>query len=191
MLLIKDNKKEMRIKMTRKKTKAQIWIETAIYTLIGLTIIAIVLSIATPQIQKMKERAILKQTITALNELNNEIKKVEQTAGTIKIIQFKITKGKLEINSKDNKISYTLENTNLKFSEEEETIKEGDLSFKTEKYGRRFNVILELVYDNLDITYNEEDETKTLHGSALYNIQMENVGDNIIGSPVHINFKVG
>ena len=173
-----------------KKTKSQIWIETAIYTLIGLTIIAIILSIATPQIQKMKERAILKQTITALNELNNEIKKVEQTAGTIKIVQFKITKGKLEINSKDNKISYTLENTNLEFSEEGETIKEGDLNLKTEKYGRRFNVILELVYDNLDITYNSNEEPKTLHGSALYNIQMENVGDNAIGSPVHINFKV-
>ena len=181
----------MGIKITRKKSKSQIWIETAIYTLIGLTIISIVLSIATPQIQKMKEKAILKQTITALNELNNEIRKVEQTAGTIKIVQFKITKGKLEINSKDNKISYTLENTNLEFSEEGETIKEGDLTLKTEKYGRRFNVILELGYDNLNITYNEADETKTLHGSALYSIKMENVGDNVIGSPTHINFKVG
>ena len=90
--------------------RGQIWVETAIYTLIGLIIIAIVLSIATPQIEKMKERAIIKQTITALNEFNNEIKNVEQAAGSVKIVFFKITQGKLEIDSKQNKIIYTLEN---------------------------------------------------------------------------------
>lgn len=178
-------------KFSRLESKrSQVWIETAIYTLIGLTIMAIVLSIATPQIQKMKERATLKQTITALNELNNEIKKVEQTAGTIKIVQFKITKGKLEINSEENKIIYVLENTNLEFSEAGVEIKEGELTLKTENNGRKFNVFLELAYDNLQMTYNHEEETKTLHGSALYNIQIENVGDNNIDEPVHIDFKV-
>ena len=64
-------------KILRKKSKvAQVWVETAIYTLIGLTIIAIVMSVATPQIEKMKEKAIIGQTLEAMNHLNNEIIKI-------------------------------------------------------------------------------------------------------------------
>ena len=173
--------------------RGQIWVETAIYTLIGLIIIAIVLSIATPQIEKIKERAIIKQTITALNEFNNEIKNVEQAAGSVKIVFFKITQGKLEIDSKQNKIIYTLENTKLEFSEEGERIKEVDLVFLTEKYGQRFNVILELDYNNtLNMTYNSKEEVKILFGaSSPYEIRIENVGDNPIGEKTHIDFSVG
>ena len=86
----------------------QIWVETAIYTLIGLTIIGIILSIATPEIEKIKERSIISQTIEALNNLDGEIQKVSQSEGNVKIIDFKITKGKLDINSKDKKIIYTI-----------------------------------------------------------------------------------
>ena len=171
------------------KNKSQIWIETAIYTLIGLTIMAIILSIATPQIEKIKEKTIIKQTITALDELNNEIQKVEQNTGTIKIVLFKITKGKLEIKSNEDKIIYSLENTNLEFSEEGEKIKEGDLTFYTEKLGRRFNIFLELSYENLNITFNRKEQIKTL-SQGIYKIQLENVGDNPIGNKTHIDFKI-
>lgn len=171
------------------KNKSQIWIETAIYTLIGLTIIAIVLSIAAPQIEKIKEKIIIKQTITALDELNNEIQKVGENAGTIKIVLFKITKGKLEIKSNENKITYSLVNTNLEFSEEGQKIKEGDLTFYTEKQGRRFNVFLELGYENLNITFNGREEIKTL-SQGTYKIQLKNVGDNPVGNKTHIDFML-
>ena len=172
--------------------RGQIWVETAIYTLIGLTIIAIILSIATPEIEKMKERTIIKQTITALNELSDEIQNVEQATGSVKIVFFKITKGKLDINSKLNKIIYTLENTNLEFSEEGERIKERGIIFQTEKHGQRFNVILELdLNSTLNITFNNKNEIKTLYGATSpYEIRMENVGDNPIGDKTHIDFSV-
>lgn len=175
-----------------KNYKSQIWVETAIYTLIGLTIIAIVLSIATPQIEKMKERTIIKQTFTALNELNNEIQNIEQNAGNVKIVFFKIAQGKLDIDSKQNKIIYTLENTNLEFSEEGERIKEGDIVFQTEKYGQRFNIILELDFsDTLNITFNNKNEIRTLYGATSpYEIRIENVGDNPIGDKTHIDFQI-
>ena len=44
--------------------KSQVWVETAIYTLIGLTIITIIMSIALPQIEKMKEKAIITAAIS-------------------------------------------------------------------------------------------------------------------------------
>jgi len=175
--------------------KGQIWIETVIYVLIGLTVIAIILSIATPQIQKMRERAILKQTINALNELDGEVKKIEQAPGNIKIIEFRIARGRLDINPVEDKITYVLENTNLEFSESGEEIKEGELTLKTEKVGRRFNVFLELRYrDKLNLLYKKGNEVKTLHGSALYKIKIENLGNGIdeTGSekPTKIDFSV-
>jgi len=175
--------------------RGQIWVETAIYTLIGLTIIAIILSITTPQLEKMKERSIIKQTITALNQLNEEILKIEQAAGSVKIVQFKITEGKFEIDSIQDKIIYTLENTNLEFSEEGITLKEGDITFKTEKYGKNFNIILELDYSTtLDITFNGQEEVKALFGaSAPYEIRMENLGNDPLENEeikTNIDFKI-
>ena len=167
----------------------QIWVETAIYTLIGLTIIGIVLSIITPEIQKIKERTIISQTNEALTQLNNEIQKVGQTEGNVKIIDFKITKGKLDIISSDKKIVYTLENTKLEFSEEGQEIKQGDIILKTEKVGKRFNVILELRYPNLDITFNNQIKSQTLHSSPNpYKIKIENVGDN--SAKLHLDFSL-
>ena len=171
--------------------KAQVWVETAIYTLIGLTIIAIVLSIATPQIEKAKERGIISQTEDALNILNNEIQEVEQTAGSVKIVNFKITKGKLEINSNNNQTIYTLENTKLEFSEEGQAIKIGEILFNTTKSGRSFDVSLILPHEGLYITFNEKSKLKTLHASPTpYNIKIENVGDNELGEPTHIDFSL-
>ncbi|MEK6914769.1 MAG: hypothetical protein AABW83_03915 [Nanoarchaeota archaeon] len=169
----------------------QIWVETAIYTLIGLTIIGIILSIATPEIEKIKERSIISQTIEALNNLDGEIQKVSQSEGNVKIIDFKITKGKLDINSKDKKIIYTLENSKLEFSEEGQEIKQGDITLKTEKVGKRFNIILELNYNNLDITFDKDNKLKTLHGApSPYKLKIVNVGDNIVGGNIHLDFSL-
>lgn len=177
--------------MDKRNKKAQIWIETAIYTLIGLTIIAIVLSIATPQIEKAKERTIITQTADALNLLNNEIQRVEQSAGTVKIVNLKITKGKLEFDSKNNRTIYTLEDTKLEFSEENQTIQEGDLFLTTSKSGRSFDVSLELRHEGLNITYGGDKKAKTLHGAGTpYKIRIENVGDNALGDPIHIDFSL-
>jgi len=178
----------MRIRLLK---KSQVWVETAIYTLIGLTIIAIVLSTALPQIEKIKERSVVKQTYNALIELNNEIEKVEQVAGNIKVVYFKISKGKLEIDSSEDKIIYILENTNLKFSEPGKRIEQNNIILETQEYGRRYNVILELdLNPNLDLTYNGEDKSKVLHaGASPYKILMENLGE--VEERVGIDFKVG
>ena len=179
--------------------RSQIWVETAIYTLIGLTLIAITLSIATPQINKIREKAIIDQTSFVLSEMNKEILKVSEVAGNVRIINFKILKGKLEINSNENKITYILENTDVKISEPNKpnsptlvVIKEGDLSIKTIESGKKYNIYLELDYnDILDLTYDNNEQTKLFYGGGTtYKIKIENVGDNVVGENVHIDVSV-
>ena len=179
--------------------RSQIWIETAIYTLIGLTLIAITLSIATPQINKIREKGIIDQTSFVLSEMNKEILKVSEVAGNVRIINFKILKGKLEINSDENKITYILENTDVKISEPNKpnlpntiVVKEGDLAFKTFESGKKYNIHLELNYnDILDLTYDNSEQTKLFHGGGTtYKIKIENVGDNVVGENVHIDVSI-
>ncbi|MBD3253094.1 hypothetical protein GF386_05145 [Candidatus Pacearchaeota archaeon] len=171
--------------------KSQVWVETAIYTLIGLTIIAIVLSIALPQIDKIKDREIVKQTTHVLNTLNSKIIETEQSPGSIRIVQFKLGKGRLEIDSENNVLKYSLEKTRLKLSEPGEDIEEGDLIIRTEEYGKRYNIYLTMDYsDSLNMTVGDEKRKETFASNVIYRLQIENVGDNAPEENIHINFNV-
>ena len=134
--------------LTQKSKHAQIWIETAIYTLIGLSIIAILLSIAVPQVDRIKDKGIITQTENALNDLNGKILEASETPGNVRIIYLKLAKGRLEINSQNNSIEYVLENTRVKLSELGEKIHPGDLTLETKKSGDKNNVFISIDYNN-------------------------------------------
>ena len=99
------------------KEKSQIWVETAIYTLIGLTIIAILLSIAYPQIEKAKDRNVVDQMFNVLTEIDKKVSEIEQSPASIAYMDIKIGEGSLLIDSAGDTLIYTLENTNLELSE--------------------------------------------------------------------------
>ncbi len=166
----------MKIKINSKN--AQIWVETVIYTLIGLTIIAILLSIAMPQIEKMKDKSVITQTTDALNILNSKILEAEESVGSIRIVNLKIAKGKLEINSIENKIVYSLEKTQFEMTQAGEAIKEGNIIIETKKASNKFDIFLTMNYNTtLNITYNGEKKSKIMQGgTAPYKIIIENKG---------------
>ena len=172
-----------------KSKKSQVWVETAIYTVIGLSVIAILLTIVTPQMEKIKDKGIIDQTINALEILDNKIEEASQIPGSIRIVDFKIAKGSLEFNSSFDSIVYVLENSRLELSEVGEEIKQGDIILKTESQGSKFKIILKLTYDNKDITYDGADSDKILNaGSTPYKIQISNIGDNGLDDKVHLDF---
>jgi len=156
--------------------KAQIWIETVIYTVIGLAIIGIVLAIATPTIDKYKDRTVIEQSISVLNDLDSEIAEVEYYGlGNRRPFEFRIKKGTLEIDSQADKITYLLEESRLEYSELGTDVKQGDIIIRTDKKGSRFDISLSLSYDDINITYNDKDEKKIFHPSSVpYKIFIEN-----------------
>lgn len=163
---------------TMKNKKSQIWVETAIYTLIGLTLIAVISSAALPQIEKMKDREIVKQSLVQLNEINKKILYVREAPSSVRRHGIIIGKGKLEINPINDTITYVLENTRLQFGEVGQKIQEGDIISETQKYGSRYNVYLILnVSTNSDITFNQKTESKVLQaGSTQYDLIITNTG---------------
>ena len=82
------------IAMIVKSKKAQVWIETVIYTLIGLILIAIVLAYATPKIQESQDNLLVGQSIDAMQVF---AEKIDETAaagiGTRSIVSLTIKKG--------------------------------------------------------------------------------------------------
>ena len=152
----------------------QVWVETAIYTLIGLALIAIIITMATPQIEKIKDKTVIDQTVDAMNILDNEILNVEQSEGTIGKVIFKIAKGKLEINQDTDSIVYYLEDTKLELSEPGENIKQGNLVLLTKKEAARFTISLTLNYDNIDIINQNSDPIILQAGATPYKIVIEN-----------------
>tara|TARA_Y100000310_G_C20418697_1_gene685606 strand:- start:54 stop:602 length:549 start_codon:yes stop_codon:yes gene_type:complete len=168
-----------KLKMLKNK-KAQVWVETVIYTLIGLVIIGIVLAVATPAIDKYRDNVVIEQTLTVMNDLNNEILDVRDMGlGNKRIIpEFRIKKGTFTVEGAENKLIYVLEETKIEYSELDEVIEQGDINILTEKIGRKYNIRMEIVYDNIDLTSNGADEKKIVHkASSPYQMSVENTGE--------------
>ncbi len=88
----------MKLKMQKKSKKAQVWIETVVYTLIFLALMATILIVAKPKIEQIKERTIIEQTISFLNVLDSSILDARsKAAGTQIPVDFLIKRGKLII----------------------------------------------------------------------------------------------
>ncbi len=166
-------------KPLRTKT-GQIWVETVIYTLIGLTIIAVILAVATPAIERYKDELVLEQTVSLLNDMDNTITNVKDAGpGNRRIIpELMIKKGKIEISGETNEINYMLEKTRVEYGEPDKTIVQGNMNITTTKISDDYySIEIEIVYNNLNITYRGEDTNKTFtEASVPYKIGIQNQG---------------
>lgn len=190
-MLPKNNSKNKNLLNSK---RSQIWVETVVYTLIGLSVIAIILTMALPQIEKSKDKVLIEQTVTALNVLDKKISEVEQSPGNSRVVEFSIYKGKLEISSTgsaDGLIRYTLEDTKLELSEIGEEIKQGNIILKTEKMPARYKITLTMNYPNLNITNKNKEEIKTLQaGTTPYKIIIENKETSSTQENTNIEFSI-
>jgi len=177
----------------KKETKGQVWVETAIYTLIGLTIIAILLAIANPQIQKIKTKSIISQTTSVLSNLDKEISEISESApGNSRVVPISLGKGKININSENDSIIYVLEDTNLEYSEPGIDVDEGKLTIRTEEYGSGFNVFLILDYKNkINISYKGAENSYILQaGTTPYKLVIQHIETENINANPNIDFDL-
>ncbi len=173
-----------------KSKRSQIWVETAIYTLIGLTLIAVVLAIANPQIEKMKDRSSVRQAMDALETLDGKLYEVEQSPGSIALPGIRVSRGKIIINATNDSLGFVLEGSSLEYSQEGIDVKEGNFIIRTIKRGNKFNINLIRNYKGIDITYNNQEKDSYLEsGATPYKIKMENKGKNTLGDKTVIDFN--
>ncbi|OGJ20915.1 hypothetical protein A3K73_07425 [Candidatus Pacearchaeota archaeon RBG_13_36_9] len=164
-----------------KKRLGQIWVETVIYTLIGLTIIAAILAISTPAIDRYKDQLVVEQTLSVMNGFDNTIKEVRDAgSGNRRIIpELMIKKGRIEIDGNAEKITYILEKTRLEYSEPGSYIEQGSMTVYTEKLksGKFYNINISLSYAGINITNGDKHNKKTLTAASVpYKLSLSNNG---------------
>jgi type II secretory pathway pseudopilin PulG len=168
------------------RNKGQVWVETVIYTLIGLTIIGIVMAAALPKINSKKDEMIVGQSIEALRNIDAKIRDAQKVAGNRRIVDLEIKKGKFIIDMEKDTISWIM-NSRFQYSELgvpislgwlNVTTREGDpweIEIKTEYFA-------DLRYEGSDIGTKQLDISPT-----AYKFSIENKED-IFGVSI-IDFK--
>src|SRR3989344_8473343 len=148
------------LKMTR---KAQIWIETVIYTLIGLAIIGILLNIVKPVIERKQDQILIENSMAMLENIKSAIEEVKYYGvGNTRTVEIQIKKGNLLFDSKSNMINFSAESRH-KYSEPDQIVKKGGIGILTIPKTKTYDIILTLDYSNrIDLTWNNEDKIHTL-----------------------------
>ena len=140
------------------KTRGQVWIESVLYTLIGLALIALVLVFITPKISEAKDRLAIEQTIGSLNELDA---RMNIRPGNIRHIDFTMRRGELYINGTGDKIIFILDDVKAPYSEPGVPSSIGRIKVLTEEMQKGYSVSLTLGYGGIiDLKYGDEDIAK-------------------------------
>ena len=139
----------------------------------------LLLAVTKPKLNEIKDSITIKQTIEALHDFDSTLKGTLLAPGNKRVLNFKLSRGRLSIDAQEDKIQWILKNSRLKYSEPDIPILEGDVIVET-KGGKRgpWEVILTLDYENLaDIRINSEDTEKTLTESTTpHKISITNLG---------------
>ncbi|MBI5148699.1 hypothetical protein HZA33_03395 [Candidatus Pacearchaeota archaeon] len=167
--------------MINKRKLGQIWVETVIYTLIGLAVIGLLLAIARPKIAQTQDDFVIKQTISAMNELDKKVSEVKQAVGNRRIVEFQLSRGTLTIDSTTETISWVLTGSNFMFSEPGTQASIGRINALTKKVSDKYDVTLTMDYNGIIsmTTNNIDNKLVTLQTAKTpYNILIENVGED-------------
>ncbi len=167
--------------------RGQIWVETVIYTLVGLAIIGIVLSVAQPKINAKKCEVIIDQAIEALGNMDNKINSVVGSSpGNKRIIDLKVGKGEIVIDMNDDDIIWKIDSC-VKYSEEYIEIPIGNIIVKTVPDGSEWDVTLKIDY-NYELQFGDQNAgTKSFFGAVTpYRLTVENGGQNILDGKIII-----
>jgi hypothetical protein len=139
------------------KKKGQIWVETVIYTLIGLAIIGLVLSVSKPSIDKKKSEIVIEQSIESLMNIDLKIDEVLSAEGNQRVVDLKIGEGDLYFNLDESKIYWVI-SSNFEYSEKDIPISIGPLTITTKQNEKTdsWEVYIEKEYNNIYLKYNNE-----------------------------------
>lgn len=166
--------------------RSQIWIETVIYTLIGLAIIGLLISTIMPRVNEMKDKSLIGQSIDSLNTVNSKVMETLTSAGNTRQVFLSVRRGEYVIDSLNDSIYFILKDTKLRYSEPEEYVSRGDITVLTKEKKDKYDVYLILNYSYYNITYENKEFNRVLTpASTTYNLLIENNG----GSDKQINIR--
>ncbi|HKL24150.1 MAG TPA: hypothetical protein VJ912_02330 [Candidatus Nanoarchaeia archaeon] len=173
-----------------KSKKAQVWVETVVYTLIAFAMIGLVLSFIKPNIDENKDKAILEQSVNIMNRINYKMNEIKDVQGNKRRLELSIEKGFLVIDGIEDRISFELEESNYKYSEPGTFVEDGDFVFYTMKKGKYYEVNITRDYNNYDLVFQGEDKVKRIHASPTKYFLFLSSKKNEDNGKMQINFEI-
>ncbi len=168
--------------MTIRK-RGQVWVETVLYTLIGLALIGLVLGFVTPRINEAKDKLAVEQTISSLNNLDERISSVLETPGNKRQVDFTMKRGEMYIDGAKDQIRFLLSDLNKPYSEVGVPIDIGRVKIISKAGQKSNSVELTLNYTGtFNLTYSDKGvlkdvEKKFTQAATPYTLSVENHGD--------------
>ena len=159
------------------RRKGQVWIETVIYTLIGIALIGLVLAILTPKIKEFRDRSVSEQTIESLNVFDSKIIDVLDAPGNKRKVSMSLERGLIFIDSSRNEIRYVLDEANVLYSEPGVSLDVGRINILTNKNTDSYKITLTINYI-YNITFDGKDKPveQFTPVSIPYDFYVENKG---------------
>ena len=157
--------------------RGQVWVETVIYTLIGLALIGLVLAILTPKIKEFRDRSVIEQTIESLNTFDSKIIEILDAPGNKRKISLKLDRGAIIVDSLNNELKYVLEESDVRYSEPGIELSLGRVNVLTEELTETYKITLSVPY-TYNLTYDGADRNEEifLPVSIPYEFFVENRG---------------
>ncbi|MBM3234040.1 hypothetical protein FJZ19_03010 [Candidatus Pacearchaeota archaeon] len=159
--------------------KGQIWIETVIYTLIGLALIGIVLGFVKPAVDEKRDSVAVTSSIEMLNNIDGSIEEVRYVAGNSRPVEIKMSKGKMIVDSENDSIVILIEDSVYAYGQPGSEINaSGNVVVLTTQKGNKYTIRLFLNYkDKLNIKYNGKESSYTFQKAQTpYKISITNTG---------------
>ncbi len=159
------------------KRRGQVWIETVLYTLIGLALIGIALGFMMPKINQARDKAMVEQAINSLGVIDEKIGEVVQKGvNNRRETEFSMKEGELYINATGDEIMFVITGLAKPVSEPDVDVPIGRIIQRSVVEQKTSTVYLRIRY-NSNITYKGVDETKKFTASSVpYSFIVQNSG---------------
>lgn len=150
-----------------KEKNGQVWVETVLYTVIGLGLIALVLGFVMPKIQITKDKLLVEQSIYLMQSFDEKIQEVEsQGDGNSRTFEFTMKKGELHIKPSTKEIRLILEGLKEPYSEPDYPIPYKKVMVVSAKGQKTSSANLTLKYENFILKYDDNILTEKVFSSA-------------------------
>ena len=154
--------------------KGQVWIETVIYTLIGLALIGLVLAIITPRINQFQDRSAVEQSIDSLAVLDEAINDILVAPGNKRVVDITLKRGEIFFDLINDKIIWVISDSRSAYSEPGVSIDVGRINILTSELGDLYSVNMTLSYTHNLVFEDGSDIVKFSKSSIPHKFSFEN-----------------
>ena len=177
--------------MEKNNKRGQVWIETVIYTLIAFVMIAAVLAIAQPRIEREQDKALVEQSLGVMKDIDNILLSLAQGGvGNKRLLELGLKEGSMKIDGENDKLIFEIDSV-YEYSEPGQDYTEGNTVINTRKRGDEYTITMTRTYSNYNITYKGTDNAELINKAATpYQLFISHKGKDA-SNKIIIDFEIG